>query len=390
MLKVLNNIRCKNNDRLNQYYLISLFMLPYIYQFYSGNDQLTYRLLSIIWCFYGLVVRARYLKLAFTDKTHNIFLIILVLNLVFSYFSQLNVNYEKQIISSSKSIMIILILLIFKTFLKSTWTDVLKPIQIIAQYWIVGIFITATLFGEYKWGRLSVFGHHPNLISEITTFLNIILINMRNSVKFYLISACTLVLSFEVEMRAATVSIILLFICRLALDIKKWNISISLVILGIVYFLSTVFLIIFVTGYFDLILNDVFLINDPFRGLNSGFSGRLGTWKEAINIFRDAPFFGIGLGQTRNLTLDFFIHSAPMLLLSEFGSLSLIILGIVVFKMYFIIRQKDFELFSIILCSLPLLLFQARSIDINIFPILLWILIFWSQLLKPKDNWLIT
>jgi O-antigen ligase len=42
------------------------------------------------------------------------------------------------------------------------------------------------------------------------------------------------------------------------------------------------------------VVDDVFLINDRARGMGSGFTGRVDTWKQAIELFWKRPVFGYG------------------------------------------------------------------------------------------------
>lgn len=41
-------------------------------------------------------------------------------------------------------------------------------------------------------------------------------------------------------------------------------------------------------------VNDLFLLDDRYRGLGTGFTGRIEAWEEAFELFRANPVFGVG------------------------------------------------------------------------------------------------
>lgn len=81
----------------------------------------------------------------------------------------------------------------------------------------------------------------------------------------------------------------------------------------------------------DFFSNDVLLIHDNFRGIDSGFSERIEIWNAAIELWRQSPIFGVGFGQHIDLLqFDTYAHNMALVLLSETGVLGL--LGFIVFS----------------------------------------------------------
>jgi O-antigen ligase len=74
-------------------------------------------------------------------------------------------------------------------------------------------------------------------------------------------------------------------------------------------------------GFVD---NDVLLLNDPERGLGSGFTNRIELWQAAWALWKSHPVFGVGYGE--GLT-DFgytaYAHNLVLVLLSETGLVGL-------------------------------------------------------------------
>ncbi len=76
----------------------------------------------------------------------------------------------------------------------------------------------------------------------------------------------------------------------------------------------------------DVISTDVFKLNDPYRGLGSGFTGRSDLWAEAINTWMRAPLFGVGYHQSdRFITDQLGAHSAYLSTLADMGVAGLLL-----------------------------------------------------------------
>src|SRR6185437_7389190 len=70
---------------------------------------------------------------------------------------------------------------------------------------------------------------------------------------------------------------------------------------------------------------DVLLINNPYRGLESGFSGRTGIWSETIDLWLKAPLLGIGFRQHEQFLAGAPAHNAYLAMLADTGVLGLIV-----------------------------------------------------------------
>jgi hypothetical protein len=70
---------------------------------------------------------------------------------------------------------------------------------------------------------------------------------------------------------------------------------------------------------------DVLLINNPYRGLESGLSGRTGIWSETIDLWLKAPLLGIGFRQHEQFLAGAPAHNAYLAMLADTGVLGLLV-----------------------------------------------------------------
>ncbi len=115
------------------------------------------------------------------------------------------------------------------------------------------------------------------------------------------------------------------------------------------------------------------LLNDPYRGAGSGFSGRTQGWGHAFAEMQQAPLFGGGVGffDARKLLPP---HNIGLFLGAQFGFLCLPMLGMIAYK-YWKLWQADRWKFLLWLQFLPLLLFNDRSFNMNPYPFVFYVLL---------------
>lgn len=74
----------------------------------------------------------------------------------------------------------------------------------------------------------------------------------------------------------------------------------------------------------NFLFNDVLLIDDDGRGLDSGFSDRATIWQAAYDLWTENLLFGVGYGQhVAQMGLGTYAHNMVLVLLSELGIVGL-------------------------------------------------------------------
>jgi O-antigen ligase len=87
----------------------------------------------------------------------------------------------------------------------------------------------------------------------------------------------------------------------------------------------------------------LFMLNDEYRGLDSGGSGRTDLWKAAINLWLTHPVFGVGFKGHPDLMPDQMLaHNAFLGMLADLGTVGFIAyLLILIPGFYHVIKRGD-------------------------------------------------
>lgn len=191
------------------------------------------------------------------------------------------------------------------------------------------LFINLT--GEYTWGRLTA-GSQSNFWGLVALSVGIAAFGIRNrlvAAACWLVALLTL---YNASSRGSMVGLgfagILFFWYWLAHSHRfhiSWRVAATVVGVSV-----GTYLIIY---FSDFLLQNVFAIGDPYRGLGSGFTGRYQAWSEAIDVWLSAPILGVGFRKHEELMLvtRLSAHNAYLAMLADTG-----IVGLTVYLIFII------------------------------------------------------
>lgn len=157
-------------------------------------------------------------------------------------------------------------------------------------------------------GRLSWAGIHPNLLAMYGYVLGIGLVTLpktrqKRILGMFVAIGFILLFSSRAPFVALVVFCLLFFL--LSVNAAKGTIIIGL---------SSVLVLNLASEW----VGSVLMLNDDYRGVDSGFSGRIDYWRSALQLFSENPIVGVGYGQAEKL-LGIPIDNGYMLLLAEGG-----------------------------------------------------------------------
>ena len=186
--------------------------------------------------------------------------------------------------------------------------------------------IPINLNGLYIWGRLSA-GMEPNYWGLIGVSVSVAALGFRNPLfagPCFLIGCWTM---YDASSRSSMVGLaaaIIVLLCRGALELRGWRLYAALsAVAGILIALILTWHSAN-TGATNIVAGDVLKLNDPYRGLDSGFTGRTEVWSDALKLWINHPLFGVGFRMHEQI-LDFPAHNAYLAMAADTGIFGLLL-----------------------------------------------------------------
>lgn len=219
-----------------------------------------------------------------------------------------------------------------------------------------------TVYGRYQFFG----GSHPNLGGEILA-AGVFVAGMKLSPnRFLLFSAAALLPLMYMQSRAAMVFILLLQAVCL---VYSYVLNGSRLVQGVTV-LAGLGVLVGLAMNPD-VISEVFLLNDPYRGVGTGFVGRDTLWQNAFDAFITSPIFGNGYGYFDAIK-SAGAHNFFLFTLAENGIFSLIIDGWVLYGIFRFGLARSRELFWF-MSFLILAWFNDRFANLNPFPFLFYV-----------------
>ena len=379
-----NNAQCAPD--IGSHWLVKLgalsFMSPYLVLVLSGGNTEFYRIAQFAWLILALLSILRFRKTRSPPSlTFLTLLSILVFGSVVSIIG-IATGLDQTTEALQKIGALILILLYFDGFRFLGLNFYFERFKLSAALIILASIVHFLKDPSVVNGRHLFFGMHPNLGGEFLFVSVICIALLRSKVAFLLLTILALVGMYYLQSRSALLGTIFflaihLFLPSGLLSFSKQRFSLIILLGG--YFSGLLLLIVFVifslspSDIVNWISNDIMLIHDKFRGIGSGISGRVEITAISIEIFSMNPLLGQGTENAFVNETGTRVHSGPLLLLVEFGVLGIVPSGILMLALARSFRRNSFAC-STLAGSLVLFIFQARGFNLNIFPLLMWII----------------
>lgn len=360
---------------------LGFFMVPYLVFSLTWGDFTLYRASQVFWVLILLI--AFFLCSAIVNRTSSFHALvistILLLSSAVAVIIDISSGYVIDADLLMKTTMLIAIILLIDRF-RGIGFDVFIGYSLpIAIIMVIVTSLHFFLNPEIIYGRYTFFGLHPNLGGELL-FCCAVIIAYSTSLPFRLFFwIVILILLSLLQSRAAFLGTLLLMVLaelmRIILITEK---STRQQLIGVVILLPSLAfsaLLIFYPSIFSrigmFIYQDILLMDDLYRGAGTGLVGRGETWLAALSVFADNPFFGVGLDRVTS-DEDMAVHSGYFALLGEFGIMSLGFFIVLAFGLIESVKQRSIRL-AVILACMAVFSFNARSINLNAFPFILWL-----------------
>lgn len=320
--KITNNTAMIQKSLLRAAFLISFCLACAFFSFIRYRSEI-----AMEFCFLSLIVPAIYclvsglVNINVTLKTYRIALLYLT-PLFFSFIFGIdeNTDYYRSII--------ILMNLFFAFFLASLFGSrpehdlpylVMRQLTFLLFPFFIYVTLTQRHADAYTWGRWQPYGMHPNWWGMMSLGLAWCALAWKSALIRFVPLALSLYFMISVQSRGSSVAFLpaFFFASGWFYPLSKKNILhlltalfLGFLILIIWSILSEVSLLNKMT---DFLINDVMRSNDPYRGVNSGLTGRTEGYQMAWEGFLQSPVFGKGFEEYS------FVHNGFLLTLGESG-----------------------------------------------------------------------
>lgn len=241
------------------------------------------------------------------------------------------------------------------------------------------------------WGRHTFFGEQPNWGGEILFVCAIAALSNSSAYKRIALVLIIIALLYFLQSRAALLGVLIMwsmvevFVHGLKFNFAKYVFSLvllSLFSLLVVYYANPEIsqsLIAFVG-------EDVLRLNDPYRGLGTGLVGRAESYANTQMFLEQFPLWGAGLDNAIWGAGRESIHNGVLALTAEYGIFSAFIWMAFLVRFAYAVKFDRFVAI-VMIASFFVFFFSARTINLNIFPLVMWLMILpWSHQLVCRND----
>lgn len=246
--------------------------------------------------------------------------------------------------------------------------DVLKAVFLLVLPLFGYIIVTVPSYVG-SWGRWAPLGQHPNWWGMMALGLAWAAFAFRQPTVRLIGLAVAIYVMVQVQSRGALLALLPALAIssgffRPFIGKRVAQLGILMLICGI-----TVILLAAISPSVDAVqqkvinylLNDVAKFNDPYRGLDSGLTGRTSSYEAAWKAFLESPIVGIGFGSME------FVHNGFLLVLGESGLLGAIgLIFLFTSSLVRASRSRDWNAIGYILSYIFVIMTFPRSININL------------------------
>jgi hypothetical protein len=242
-------------------------------------------------------------------------------------------------------------------------------------------------FETRVWGRALYFGLHPNFGGEIVfAAVGLAAFHSSPAVRFAAY-ALGLFALFQLQARASILGVAVIMIgaeSPLRFQFMRAAIGVgALAAIGLC--LATLATPTVSERVVKFVMEDVFFVTDPDRGLMSGFTGRSETWLLAWQELQARPITGAGLNNSGATLTGLYIHGGFFKNMAEFGAPGLLLNGAILLGVAMALL-RDYRRGMFLLACAVVYFFASRNINLNIFPLLMWMAILpWAAQLSARS-----
>ena len=240
-------------------------------------------------------------------------------------------------------------LMFIAVYFIATRTDISVRVTLIIYCILTSALLPLILAkSDMRWGRLFPWEFQPNFVGMIALIAFVGALGVRSKIGALGLSALPIYAMWIVDSRASMLMAFLAAAMTGWISVRRappraaamW--TIALVTLACILAASAL-----LGGPVSHAINylgeDVFLVDDEHRGLQSGGSGRTDLWEAALDLWVENPIFGVGFKGHQQLMPDGMLaHNAYLMVLADMGLCGILgYLLVVCVPFYYLFRRGN-------------------------------------------------
>lgn len=250
---------------------------------------------------------------------------------------------------------------------------------------ICGLYLASAAAGvlETTGNRHAFFnGHHPNLGGELISTTLVMAAFALKPRLFTPLAIAALYCTFLMQSRTSTVAILVSIGCYFTFHSSiRWGWRSTALAAATVLSLLAGFVAVAAAfqqesfeAIYRFVIDSVFLVEDEYRGGDSGLSGRDQHWLAAIEVISEHPFIGVGPDFTaRQGGLQ--PHNWLLYAVTQYGVFGWVLAALFLAAALKAIKHQPLRLIAFVPLFVPWLL-NDRFLNFNVYPFVLYILAF--------------
>jgi hypothetical protein len=227
------------------------------------------------------------------------------------------------------------------------------------------------------WGRSLFWGLHPNYGGELIAGAAMLLAFAKQPAIRWIGYAMAIYCLMQVQARASLLAVLVV-----VGGVEAWGqrgMFTRMLAIGAAGLVAVCLVVLVspsaMTRASDFVANQVFMANNPNRGLGSGFVGRDETWAVAIRDVSANPVSGKGMQQSGQTLLGLPIHNGYLKNFAEFGVIFGLALNLMLILGTFWAFRQDRRLGFVMLACHVEYFFAPRNVNLSVFPLMMWLAI---------------
>jgi O-antigen ligase len=245
----------------------------------------------------------------------------------------------------------------------------LRP-ELIFSY--IAIFLSPLLlwviylgFADSYTFRLSPLGLHPNWWGEVAFALALGALSIKQVYIRILLLTIAVVAMYFVQSRGALLGVGVAYMTYLGMSVrilsKRPSSKLMLIAFGLTVCMVLVAMLPLGEVVVEFVMMNVLFVDDPYRGVDTGLTGRLDGWRAAIEVFLGEPFFGRGI----DTLMD--VHNGFLRWAGEGGvMLVTAMLFLIIGAMLRALKMKNIIVISVLFGMLAYMMTYPRALNVNL------------------------